>query len=147
MVALGLAVAALSVFGPGAAVGESTHAPPPVPACYHSSGGPCEGIFLKSAVGISRITTAGKGGVISLKGPAPLQFKKSVSCGDAGCLYNHLNRVIGAGATVVAGCGTNQTTCKVRVLRGSSAWASVLVNQNDYPRSLFLLWLSPRGPR
>ena len=133
----GLAVAGGLVTVPSAASASATR-PPKVPACYSSTGS-CEGIFLKAAIGATKETSASHG-VFHLTGPAPKQFTTPVSCGDAACLYNHLNWVVGPGARSTTGCQPNTTTCSVKIAPGSSHWVPVLVNQNDYPVALFLLW-------
>ena len=137
----GLAVAGGLVTAPSSALASAT-SPPTVPACY-SSVGACEGIFLKAPIGAAKKTGA-LHSVVQLTGPAPLQFKTPVACGDAGCLYNHLNWVVGPGALGTTGCQPNTTTCSVKIAPGSSSWVPVLVNQNDYPVALFLLW-TPAG--
>jgi hypothetical protein len=117
--------------------------PPSVPACYSQTGA-CGGIFIKAAVGVVK-RTSGQHGVFTLTSPAPLQFTAPVSCGDAGCLYNHLNWTVGGNASVVSGCDANDSVCKVKVAPGG-AWSPVLANQNDYPVTpVFLLWTPPRG--
>jgi len=86
-----------------------------------------------------------KDGVFSLTGPAPLQTKTAVACGDAGCVYNHLNWYSSYGASVPGAvngtCKSNTTVCDVKVppLR---TWTPVFVRQNNNPALLYLLWNS-----
>ena len=141
MLIAGLAVTGGLITAPSSALASAT-SPPKVPACY-SSVGACEGIFLKAPIGAAKKTGALRG-VFQLTGPAPLQTKTPVACGDAGCLYNHLNWVVGPGALGTTGCEPNTTTCSVKIAPGSGSWVPVLVNQNDFPVALFLLW-TPAG--
>lgn len=143
LAALALAACIVTgILGPASAVGKSTGRIPPVPACYKQAG-PCEGIFLK-ATGepITKVTTSDSKGVFELSGPAPLQTTTPVGCGDLGCIYNHLNWVVGTGAQVVRGCEPNTSSCSVKVPPGTTGWIPVLVNQNDYPVALFLVYNS-----
>lgn len=86
-----------------------------------------------------------RNGVFKLAGPAPLQFAHSVACGDAGCIYNHLDWGVGTGASVVSGCQGNMSRCAVRIIGGSVNWTPVLVRQNNDPALVYLLW-QPAGP-
>jgi hypothetical protein len=143
LAALALAACVLTgILGPASAVGKSTGHIPPVPPCYKMAG-PCESIFLKSTgEPITKITTSDSKGVFELSGPAPLQFTKPVGCGDLGCIYNHLNWGVGTGGQVVHGCEPNTSSCSVKVPAGTTGWIPVLVNQNDYPVALFLIYNS-----
>jgi len=80
-----------------------------------------------------------KKGIFKLSGPAPLQTKLAVACGDAGCVYNHLDWSVSG--TVVSGCQANTTVCDVRVAPAPS-WTPVFVRQNNNPALLYLLWNS-----
>ncbi|HEY4347728.1 MAG TPA: hypothetical protein VGM80_09065 [Gaiellaceae bacterium] len=140
-----LATCALAIgLAPGAARGTATEGPPPVPDCYHlgSGYGTCEGNVIPGDGSIAKLTIPDKRGIYSLRGPAPLQFTKSVACGDAGCVYNHLSWSVGLGASVVSGCVTNTSTCNVRVAAGGSQWAPVYVRQNNDPPQIWLIWSS-----
>ncbi len=86
-----------------------------------------------------------RNGVFKLTGPAPLQFVRSVACGDLGCIFNHLDWVVGAGAAVVSGCQGNMSRCAVRIIGGSANWTPVYVRQNTEPPLIYLLW-QPAGP-
>jgi len=141
-----VAAALLSVCGGSVLAAESfaetdTTKPPPVPACY-SGTGECHGIFLKAEIGATQDLNA-KEGVFALTGPGPKQTTTPVSCGDAGCLYNHLNWSIGEGGSSQTGCQPNETSCTVKTTPGGTEWVPVLVNQNDFPVALFLLWSEP----
>jgi hypothetical protein len=151
IIALGLAMFALastsSLIGravsPASAATSSASAtkPPPIPHCYYTGSGYglCEGIVLPMPGTVITLTHPDKTGVFKLTGPAPLQTKKAVACGDLGCVYNHLDWAVFA--TRVSGCKSNTTTCNVRV-RQSSRWTPVYVRQNTALPILYLLWNS-----
>jgi len=82
-----------------------------------------------------------KNGIFKLTGPAPLQWTHWVACGDAGCVFNHLDWNYAQGIAV-SGCATNTSTCKVRITTHQYAWTPVYVRQNAYPPLIFLLWNS-----
>ena len=86
-----------------------------------------------------KMTAENKKTSFYLTGPAPLQSTKSVACGDLGCVYNHLNWVLGLGASAVLGCKPNQSTCDVRVAPGSG-WVAVYVRQNNDPAILYAIY-------
>lgn len=86
------------------------------------------------------LTHPDKHGVFRLTGPAPLQFKQQVACGDLGCVYNHLDWSLSSGAAI-SGCGTNESTCDVRVGTGYG-WSGVMVRQSNNPPLIYLLWNS-----
>ena len=100
-----------------------TPKPPPVAPCYYqgSGYGLCEGIVLPHPGAVVLLTHPDKNGIFHLKGPAPLQTKQSVACGDLGCVYNHLDWATSYGGGVpdaVDGtCQSNTTVCNVRVAR------------------------------
>jgi hypothetical protein len=122
---------------------STTPQPPPVPECYYqgSGFGSCEGIVLPTPGVVIKFTHPGKGGIFRLSGPSPLQTKKAVACGDAGCVFNHLDWAVYA--RVVSGCAPNTTECVVRVPPGPT-WTPVYVRQNNNPAILWLLWNSGR---
>jgi len=135
------AVFATFIIAGNSFAGGNRTTPPPVPACY-SGTGECHGVFLKSAIGATQDLNA-KEGRFDLTGPAPLQTTKPVACGELGCLYNHLNWSVGEGGKSATGCQPNETTCTVETAPGAAEWVPVLVNQNDFPVALFLLWSEP----
>ncbi len=128
VLAIGLsAVAAL----PAGAQAKSL---PPIPACFSegSGYGSCDGIAIPGGSAIVRMTAENRKTSFYLTGPAPLQSTKAAACGDAGCVYHHLDWVLGPGASAALGCQTNQSFCDVRVAPGSG-WVPVYVRQdNDY---------------
>jgi len=132
-------VVLLCAVAPASALARTS--PPPVPACF-SEVGICQGVPLKSAIGAVKLTSAPHG-LFKLTGPAPLQTTEPVACGDLGCLFNHLDWIIGGGI-VKKGCQTNTTSCEVQITPGADFWVPVVVNQNDFPKALFLLW-TPAG--
>ena len=84
--------------------------PPPVPKVWYTG----DGISIPGGGTVVLFTHPDKHGVFRLTGPAPLQFKHQVACGDAGCVWNHLDWSLFSGE-VVSGCGANEPTCDVRV--------------------------------
>jgi hypothetical protein len=82
-------------------------------------------------------------GIFKLTGPAPLQTEKPVACGDAGCVYNHLDWDSSYGGGVLDAvdgtCKSNTSTCDVKV-PPLSTWTPVFVRQNNDPALLYLLW-------
>jgi len=144
-----------SVAGPGSAQGGSANEPPPVPDCYSTGSGYglCEGYVIPGGGSIVEMTYPDKKGIFKLTGPAPLQWTQSVACGDLGCVYNHLDWMVGNGLKVVAGCGTNVSACNVcftgakgqcvsKLSQPASGWTPVYVRQNNDPPIIYLLWLS-----
>ncbi|MGA2527788.1 MAG: carboxypeptidase-like regulatory domain-containing protein [Acidimicrobiales bacterium] len=121
---------------------QSANKVPPVPHCYYTGSGYglCEGIVLPMPGTVVLFTRPDDDGVFKLTGPAPLQTKVAVACGDAGCVYNHLDW--SNYATLVSGCQANTTVCNVRVTEGLSTWTPVFVRQNNDPAILYLLWNS-----
>ena len=121
---------------------QSVDKPPAVPHCYYTGSGYglCENIVLPMPGTVVLFTRPDKDGVFKLTGPAPLQTKVAVACGDAGCVYNHLDW--SNYATLVSGCQPNTTVCDVRVAEGLSTWTPVFVRQNNDPAILYLLWNS-----
>jgi len=123
------------------ALNKTSNNPPAVPHCYYTGSGYglCEGIVLPMPGTVILMTHPDKSGVFKLHGPAPLQTETAVACGDAGCVYNHLDW--SNYATLVSGCQANTTTCNVRVDPRPS-WTPVFVRQNNDPAILYLLWNS-----
>jgi hypothetical protein len=115
--------------------------PPPVPHCYYTGSGYglCEGIVLPMPGTVVLFTHPDKNGDFKLSGPAPLQTKDAVACGDLGCVYNHLDWSVFA--KLVSGCKANTTSCEVNV-QPRPAWTPVYVRQNNNPAILYLLWNS-----
>jgi hypothetical protein len=127
----------------GVAEAKSTTKPPPIPDCYYTGSGygTCEGYVIPGGGSVVPLTVANKTDEFKLQGPAPLQSTKPVACGDLGCVYNHLNWFVGSGK-VVAGCGTNQSSCSVIVPPGTTAWVPVYVRQNNNPPTIYLIFNS-----
>jgi hypothetical protein len=148
MIRIAFSAAALCVLGvllgPVVAGGKSYDTPPPIPACFKTGSGYglCQGMVIPGDGTIVKITVANKKDEFKLTGPAPLQTTKPVACGDAGCVYNHLNWSVGPGATVVKGCQPNTTTCDVTVAPGSRLWTAVYVRQNNDSPILYAIWNS-----
>ena len=136
------AVAALCAPGLGAQAGTSAKTPPPIPACFKTGSGygTCEGMVIPGGATIVKMTVENKKDSFKLTGPDPLQWTKAVACGDAGCVYNHLDWVLGPGAAPVRGCKTNTSNCEVRVAPGSTRWTAVYVRQNNDPAILYAIW-------
>jgi hypothetical protein len=126
---------------PGVAV-AAQHPPRHVPACFASGSGyfTCQGEIIPGGGTVQTLTTPDAGNAFSLSGPAPLQSTKPVACGDAGCVYNHLDWYLGSGVSRKTGCGENQTSCVVTVTPGAATWAVVYVRQNNDPKTLWALW-------
>jgi hypothetical protein len=130
-----------------AVIRQTSEKPPPVPKCFYTGSGygTCEGYVIPTPGTVVLFTHPDKDGVFSLTGPAPLQTKDPVACGDAGCVYNHLNWYSSYGAAVPGAvngtCKSNTTVCNVKVppLR---TWTPVFVRQNNNPALLYLLWNS-----
>jgi hypothetical protein len=124
---------------------QTTGKPPPVPSCYYTGSEDCEGYTIPAPGSVVLFTRPGKEGVFRLTGPAPLQTKHWVACGDAGCVYNHLDwaSTYGGGVTdaVDGTCKSNTTVCNVQV-PPLSTWTPVFVRQNNDPALLYLLWNS-----
>ena len=128
-------------------VSQTTDNPPPVPHCYYTGSGYglCEDYVIPMPGEVVLFTRPDKDGIFRLTGPAPLQTKLAVACGDAGCVYNHLdwNSSYGGGVpdAVDGTCKSNTTVCDVQVPPLSS-WTPVFVRQNNDPAILYLLWNS-----
>ena len=139
-----VAALVLGVVGVGARAGGAAKAPPPIPSCFRTGSGYglCEGMVIPGGAAVVKMTLANQKTWFELTGPAPLQSKKAVACGDAGCVYNHLDWVVGPGAAVVSGCKTNTSTCDVKVPPGSTRWTVVYVRQNNDPATLWAIWNS-----
>ena len=132
----GLALGTTMLAVPAGALARTT--PPPVPDCATVASF-CLGVQLKSAIDPAPLTAA-HDGVFTLTGPKPLQTKAPASCGDAGCIYNHLDWHVGTGGVVKSGCAANATTCSVTVAANGPEWVPVVVTENDYPQAFFLVW-------
>jgi len=128
-------------------VSTSDNNPPPVPHCYYTGSGygTCEGYVIPEPGTVVLFTRPDKDGIFKLTGPAPLQTETAVACGDAGCVYNHLDWNSSYGAAVpdaVDGtCKSNTTVCDVQIPPRTS-WTPVFVRQNNNPALLYLLWNS-----
>jgi len=83
-------------------VSTSDNNPPPVPHCYYTGSGygTCEGYVIPEPGTVVLFTRPDKDGIFKLTGPAPLQTETAVACGDAGCVYNHLDWNSSYGAAV-----------------------------------------------
>jgi len=127
----------------GAVDAKSTTKPPPIPDCYYTGSGygTCEGYVIPGGGAVVPLTVANKTDEFKLQGPAPLQSTKPVACGDLGCVYNHLNWMVGGGK-VVSGCDVNQSSCAVIVPPGSTAWIPIYVRQNNDPPTIYLIFNS-----
>jgi hypothetical protein len=90
---------------------------------------------------VELFTHPGKHGVFRLTGPEPLQTSRSVACGEEACVYNHLDWSV-MGGDVISGCGTNTTSCDVKVEPRGTSWAGVINRQNNDAPLIFLLWNS-----
>lgn len=119
--------------------------PPPLPGCLATGSGygSCEGLAIPAGGSVTKVETAsGRADRFTFKGPAPLQSDKPVACGESNCVYNHLDWIVGNGATVVSHCKTNDTTCTVKVPRRAPRWAVVYVRQNNEEKQLWAIWNS-----
>jgi hypothetical protein len=114
---------------------------PPIPDCFAAGSGygSCDGIAVPGGSAIVRMTAENKKTSFYLTGPAPLQSTKAAACGDAGCVYHHLDWVLGPGASAALGCQTNQSVCDVRVAPGSG-WVPVYVRQDNDPATLYAIY-------
>ncbi|MGZ4306410.1 MAG: hypothetical protein ACXVSL_16280 [Solirubrobacteraceae bacterium] len=138
-----LALLMLALAVPGSALGQNK--PPPLPDCFETGSGygTCQGEIIPGGGSVTKlIAPEDSKGDFTLTGPAPLQSTKPVACGDAGCVYNHLNWYVGSGAVAVRGCGVNQSVCEVRVSRSLPFWAPVYVRQNNDDKILWAIWNS-----
>ena len=93
-------IALLLLWLPAAA---SAAKPPPLPACFATGSGYglCQGEVIPGGGSVTKlIAPEDSKGDFTLSGPAPLQSTAPVACGDAGCVYNHLNWCVGSGAVV-----------------------------------------------
>ena len=129
---------------------QAKHEPPPVPHCYYTGSGygTCDGYVIPGPGTVTLLTHPDKNGIFKLTGPAPLQTTTAVACGDAGCVYNHLDWATSYGGGVpdaVDGtCKSNTTLCNVQVPPGLQAWTPVFVRQNNNPAILYLIWNSDK---
>jgi hypothetical protein len=128
----------------GVAEAKGTTKPPPTPTCYYTGSGygDCEGYIIPGGGTVVPLTVANKKDKFKLKGPAPLQSTKPVACGDAGCVYNHLDWFVAGGVKVVSGCKTNVSKCWVIVPRGTKMWVPVYVRQNNDSPTIYLIFNS-----
>ena len=143
MVFVPLAAALFGMVAAGAAARLSESTPPPLPSCFETGSGygSCQGMAIPGGSAIVKMTVENQKSSFELTGPAPLQFKKHVACGDLGCIYNHLDWTV-AGPAIVRGCRTNTSTCEVKVAPGSSQWAIVMVRQNNDQATIWAIWNS-----
>ena len=129
-------------------VNQTPGKPPPVPHCYYTGSGygTCENYIIPAPGTVILLTHPDNKGIFKLTGPAPLQTKVSVACGDAGCVYNHLDWATsyggGVSGAVDGTCESNTTVCNVQVSPGLQTWTPVFVRQNNNPAILYLLWNS-----
>ncbi len=135
-----VAVVASGLLGIGAQAASAAKLPP-IPDCFKTGSGygSCAGIAIPGGSAIVQMTAENKKTSFYLTGPAPLQSTKAVACGDAGCVYHHLNWVLGIGASAVLGCGVNQSTCDVKVAPGSG-WVPVYVRQDNDFATLYAIY-------
>ncbi len=142
----------MGLTGLAAAAGRTSDGPPPVPECFYTGHdgysdptGPCGGMLIPGGGTVLVFTHPDKDGIFKLTGPAPLQTKHWVACGDAGCVYNELSWAIYAGR--VSGCAVNTATCDVRFAKGwgGAGWNVVYVRQNTEPKILYALWNGEPG--
>ena len=129
---------------------QASGTPPPVPHCYYTGSGygTCEGYIIPAPGTVVLLTHPDTKGIFKLSGPAPLQTTTAVACGDAGCVYNHLDWATSYGGGVsdaVDGtCKSNTTVCDVQVPARLQAWTPVFVRQNNNPAILYLIWNSDK---
>jgi hypothetical protein len=137
LVALVIGVSSVSAL----AAGAQAKSLPPIPACFSegSGYGSCDGIAVPGGSAIVRMTAENKKTSFYLTGPSPLQSTTAAACGDAGCIYHHLDWVLGPGASVALGCQTNQSFCDVRVAPGSG-WVPVYVRQDNDFATLYAIY-------
>src|SRR5579872_4686892 len=138
-----LATALFGMVAAGATARLSESKPPPLPSCFYTGSGygSCQGMAIPAGAAVVKMTVENQKSSFKLTGPAPLQFKKHVACGDLGCIFNHLDWTV-AGPAIVSGCRTNTSTCVVNVAPGSSQWAIVMVRQNNDPATIWAIWNS-----
>ena len=81
----------MGLTGLAAAAGRTSDGPPPVPECFYTGHdgysdptGPCGGMLIPGGGTVLVFTHPDKDGIFKLTGPAPLQTKHWVACGDAG---------------------------------------------------------------
>ncbi len=119
---------------------QKTGEPPPVPHCYYTGSGYglCEGYVIPMPGTVILFTRPDKNGIFRLTGPVPLQTERPVACGDAGCVYNHLDWVVNA--KLESDCKANTTVCNVSVPPGGQTWTPVYVREDNDPAILYLLW-------
>lgn len=138
-----VAMVVAAVFG-AFGIGAQAHTAaklPPIPDCFRTGSGYglCDGTQIPGGSAIVQMTAENKKSSFYLTGPAPLQSTKAVACGDLGCVYHHLNWVLGSGASAVLGCGVNQSTCDVRVAPGVG-WTAVYVRQDNDTATLYAIY-------
>ena len=142
----------MGLTGLASAASRTSNEPPPVPECFYTGHdgysdptGPCGGMLIPGGGTVVVFTHPNKDGIFKLTGPAPLQTKHWVACGDAGCVYNELSWAVYAGW--VSGCAVNTATCDVRFAKGwgGAGWNVVYVRQNTEPKILYALWAGVRG--
>jgi hypothetical protein len=130
-----------------AAIAAGVKKAPPLPGCFKTGSGfgTCEGMVIPGGGSVTKVEAANAGkDKFKFTGPTPLQSKNPVACGDAGCVYNHLDWTVGNGATVISHCKTNDTQCIVKVPKRMASWAVVYVRQNNDPKQLWAIWNSGR---
>lgn len=139
-----MVIAASGLVSTGVAAAKGTPKPPPIPNCYYTGSGygDCEGYVIPGGGTVVPLTVANKTDEFKLQGPAPLQSTKPVACGDAGCVYNHLDWFVAGGVKVVSGCTTNVSKCWVVVSPGTRAWVPVYVRQNNNSPTIYLIFNS-----
>jgi hypothetical protein len=144
VLAMAAVVVTLEFVSTGVAEAKGTTKPPPIPTCYYTGSGygDCEGYIIPGGGTVVPLTVAKKNDKFKLKGPAPLQSTKAVACGDAGCVYNHMDWFVGGGVKVVSGCKTNVSKCWVIVPPGTRAWVPVYVRQNNDSPTIYLIFNS-----
>ncbi len=137
-------VVASGLVSTGVVEAKGTTKPPPIPTCYYTGSGygDCEGYIIPGGGTVVPLTVANKTDKFKLKGPTPLQWTKSVACGDMGCVYNHLDWFVAGGVKVVSGCKTNVSKCWVIVHPGTTAWVPVYVRQNNDSPTIYLIFNS-----
>jgi hypothetical protein len=145
LAALSLVLGVLWTQAPAAAAAGNT--PPPVLDCYGQVGW-CDGVSIKGPAPVIKLTPVrqnGSSATFTMTHPdANVDTTTTQGCGDAGCLYNHINWTPYqqyVGYRVVSGCGANEPTCTVTIPRGTKNWIPMVATKNDFPLAIFLMWV------
>jgi hypothetical protein len=116
--------------------------PPTVPSCFEETG-VCLGLSDNAPTSVTEEDNQSGKFTLTAPGSATsLDLIHPASCGDLGCLYHHYNWLLPPyQAKTVKGCGPNEPTCTLQLLKQEKDnWFPVEVQADSYTAASWVLW-------